>query len=693
MDSAIPTNQQVQTLYEQCDPGGRGYITRGDLNCLQGHVPLDDAQLDELFAILDKGQQGQLTLEEFTKGFETELCAEHGFLNPGQFLGQTVKPLEMITAGESEHDSDTQLDQVMQATGAGILLKDYNQVGRIWKELRQSNPSLLPEFEKMLASIATEIRTARTEYENMESMIRTKLNRQEEHLGQLLEDLEQQMTQERERLLEEERSKERKLRETLANELRQKENMSNELLQQYEQARTRLDELEKTRMETIQEKDRLQQEKVKLEKCLADKESALNECKEYIEMLQKKAREDRRTRAKAAIELSENIALEREDLVRQLDTLRLINQKLVDDREERRQRYLSRAKPQASDHHKLSKDDSLEASSPLNSEREVESDGDPNRMSEGSVNCMPEWASLRVSSHTVSNRGTEDARRGSVLGAYFNSGPDNGSTETELEGIAETDEDEDVFSSDNAQESRVKNLVLNPTAEDQQKLTTLQNEKPVSDTNDDSLFQRYKIAQRVYKVMFIGDTAVGKSSIIQQLVSGQFDPKIGLTVAIDFRTKVMHCDDDTDIILQLWDTAGQEKYRGITWKYFRRADAVVVVYDVTRESSLISVRKWVQSVRDGADEDVFFMILSNKHDQFDSLEDQKKLLMRKSFQELIKNYSAIGFEVSAVTGENIQRAFLELARLLKTKEDDRLTNLIELGIVKSQTKKKGCCGR
>ncbi|TPP57726.1 Ras and EF-hand domain-containing protein [Fasciola gigantica] len=322
MDSATTTNQQVQTLYEQCDPGGRGYITRGDLNCLQGHVPLDDAQLDELFAILDKGQQGQLTLEEFTKGFETELCAEHGFLNPGQFLGQTVKPLEMITAGESDHDSDTQLDQVMQATGAGILLKDYDQVGRIWKELRQVNPSLLPEFEKMLASIATEIRTVRTEYENMESMIRTKFNRQEEHLGQLLEDLEQQMTQERERLLEEERSKERKLRETLTNELRQKENMSNELLQQYEQARTRLDELEKARMDTIQEKDRLQQEKVKLEKCLADKESALNECKEYIEMLQKKAREDRRTRAKAAIELSENIALEREDLVRQLDTLR-----------------------------------------------------------------------------------------------------------------------------------------------------------------------------------------------------------------------------------------------------------------------------------------------------------------------------------------------------------------------------------
>lgn len=79
-------------------------------------------------------------------------------------------------------------------------------------------------------------------------------------------------------------------------------------------------------MNTTQEKERLKEEKSKLEKRLSETEAALNECKEYIEMLQKKAREDRRTRAKAAIELSENIALERENLVRQLDTLKLVGE-------------------------------------------------------------------------------------------------------------------------------------------------------------------------------------------------------------------------------------------------------------------------------------------------------------------------------------------------------------------------------
>lgn len=60
------------------------------------------------------------------------------------------------------------------------------------------------------------------------------------------------------------------------------------------------------------------------------------------------------------------------------------------------------------------------------------------------------------------------------------------------------------------------------------------------------------------------------------------------------------------------------------------------MYDVTREDTLISVRKWIQSVREGANDDVPFMILSNKHDQFESLEDRRKQLMKKSFQELVK---------------------------------------------------------
>ncbi|VDP86181.1 unnamed protein product [Echinostoma caproni] len=69
MDSEVSLVGGVRALYEQCDPEGRGFITREDLNCLQGQIPLDSAQLDEVFAILDKDQQGRLTLDAFTTGF------------------------------------------------------------------------------------------------------------------------------------------------------------------------------------------------------------------------------------------------------------------------------------------------------------------------------------------------------------------------------------------------------------------------------------------------------------------------------------------------------------------------------------------------------------------------------------------------------------------------------------------------
>ncbi|VDP80178.1 unnamed protein product [Echinostoma caproni] len=255
-----------------------------------------------------------------------------------------------------------------------------------------------------------------------------KLTRQEEHLGQLFEEMEQQMAQEKERILEEERNKERKLREGLANELRRKESLASEMLQQYEQARTKLDDLEKIRMNTVQEKERLLHEKAELEQRLTETESALNDCKDYIEMLQKKAREDRRTRAKAAIELSENIALERENLVRQLDTLRLINQKLVDDREERRQRYLAYLRHQPQQESGVNSSEGGRQGMQIveepvdRSSSEMEFDGDPTGMQIDSVNSMPAWASIRVTAHNTASRAAEAARRGSILGAYFNAG-------------------------------------------------------------------------------------------------------------------------------------------------------------------------------------------------------------------------------------------------------------------------------
>lgn len=96
----------------------------------------------------------------------------------------------------------------------------------------------------------------------------------------------------------------------------------------------------------------------------------------------------------------------------------------MDDREQRHQRYLARSRQEVEKEHPqcITEDGSLDVTSPFTSENDVESEADPNMLSEENVNPMPDWAFSRANSRTVETRGAEAARRGSILGAYFNAG-------------------------------------------------------------------------------------------------------------------------------------------------------------------------------------------------------------------------------------------------------------------------------
>ena len=95
--------------------------------------------------------------------------------------------------------------------------------------------------------------------------------------------------------------------------------------------------------------------------------------------------------------------------------------------------------------------------------------------------------------------------------------------------------------------------------------------------------------ERVFKVIFIGDSCVGKSSLIKRFCTGKFEPGLKSTIGVDFHTRSLIVEDES-ICLQCWDTAGQERYRAITTQYFRKADAVVVTYDITAEKTFLNAR-------------------------------------------------------------------------------------------------------
>ncbi|VDK74315.1 unnamed protein product, partial [Dibothriocephalus latus] len=125
--------------------------------------------------------------------------------------------------------------------------------------------------------------------------------------------------------------------------------------------------------------------------------------------------------------------------------------------------------------------------------------------------------------------------------------------------------------------------------------------------------------ERVFKVITIGNSGVGKTSILQTFITGNFS-QMATTVGVDVQVKPMKVD-GASVVLQLWDTAGQERfirsdcrYRSITTQYFRKADGVILVYDITTEMSFLQLRGWMQSVADGVDPGTPVMLLANKLD-------------------------------------------------------------------------------
>lgn len=135
----------------------------------------------------------------------------------------------------------------------------------------------------------------------------------------------------------------------------------------------------------------------------------------------------------------------------------------------------------------------------------------------------------------------------------------------------------------------------------------------------------------------------------------------------------------------MWDTAGQERYRSITKQFFRKADGVVVMYDITDEQSFTAVRQWLTSVQEGAGEDIPIMLLGNKTDK----ENEREVQTRVG-EKLAKDCQLIFYECSACSGQNVVDSLVHLARILKEQEDREKEKTVQL-VNSSSQKKRSCC--
>jgi len=157
------------------------------------------------------------------------------------------------------------------------------------------------------------------------------------------------------------------------------------------------------------------------------------------------------------------------------------------------------------------------------------------------------------------------------------------------------------------------------------------------------------------KLLLIGDSGVGKSSLLAKFADDKFAHNMSQTIGMDFKVKMLNLGGKR-VKLQIWDTAGQERFHTITQQYYRNAMGIVLVYDVTSEESFANIRRWAAQIAAHGGESTNRILLGNKADWSD-----RRVIDTARGQALADEFGISFFETSAKSGMNVEQSFVSIA--------------------------------
>lgn len=156
----------------------------------------------------------------------------------------------------------------------------------------------------------------------------------------------------------------------------------------------------------------------------------------------------------------------------------------------------------------------------------------------------------------------------------------------------------------------------------------------------------------VFKIVLIGDSAVGKSQLLARFARNEFNLDSKATIGVEFQTRTLTIDHKT-VKAQIWDTAGQERYRAVTSAYYRGAVGAMLVYDITKRQTFDHVARWLEELRGHADKNIVIMLVGNKTD-LESL----RAVPTEDAKDFAEKKSLFFMETSALEATNVEPAFL-----------------------------------
>ncbi|PWA63090.1 RAB GTPase [Artemisia annua] len=163
---------------------------------------------------------------------------------------------------------------------------------------------------------------------------------------------------------------------------------------------------------------------------------------------------------------------------------------------------------------------------------------------------------------------------------------------------------------------------------------------------------KYGDIDYVFKVVLIGDSAVGKSQLLARFARNEFSADSKATIGVEFQTKTLVIDQKM-CKAQIWDTAGQERYRAVTSAYYRGAVGAMLVFDITKRPTFDHMTRWLEELRGHADKNIVIMLIGNKSDLAHT-----RAVPVEDAQEFAERENLCFMETSALEATNVESAFL-----------------------------------
>lgn len=192
------------------------------------------------------------------------------------------------------------------------------------------------------------------------------------------------------------------------------------------------------------------------------------------------------------------------------------------------------------------------------------------------------------------------------------------------------------------------------------------------------------------KVVLLGDSGVGKSSIVLRFVADNFKSDAEATIGASYMGKILQFNDKM-IKFNIWDTAGQERYHSLAKMYYRDATAAIMVYDITKKDSFDGLKRWHKELTEFGPKDISIIIAGNKEDLV-----QTEAVSPEEANAFARSIGALYKKTSAKTNVGVEQMFRDLASKMFPDVDSytakhRSTVVVNKETEKNAKAKKGCC--